>query len=564
MFRQTHQTIVGFAAVVLLAAGCSAEQTNTAQENEAQTETAAANDTQGHNGVIEGIVTDADGQPVAGAFVKLHDAEQRLGFMYISQEGGRFTAAKLPAGNFVLQGVGGDYESAWSEPVTIAANDAGQMNISLNVERAPDLPYAWPRRASEATATLDTLPEGVGKDIVAQKCVICHTVNRVAASRKDPNAWANTIQEMVEIAEGSGIELLSDDETATLYDYFVENLPAINAAPDPNSRFPRELMTGEARNYRVVQYDLPNIGAEPHDVAVDPYGDGWANQRVGGLVSRFNPVTYEYDEIGPPLYTRERARPGNLQISRDGHIWLPDPFEIRWLSYDIANSKWTEYPYPIEEIRGNVQGNSMALHPDGTIWESGPGSARRLNPMTGEWSHWDTPSWKRTGMDPGGYGNTIDGAGRFWLALEVVNAMARFDGETGEVVEFPIPVPESFPRRMDTGPDGDIWVALWAAGKFLKVDHLTGDMTVIDAPVEHAGAYALDFDDTSGVFWTTMHTADLISRYDPATEEWLSLPLPQAETDVRRVEVDQNNPNRIWWSGVAYNARIGFVELLED
>jgi virginiamycin B lyase len=184
--------------------------------------------------------------------------------------------------------------------------------------------------------------------------------------------------------------------------------------------------------------------------------------------------------------------------------------------------------------------------------------------MTGEWSHWDTPSWKRTGMDPGGYGNTIDGAGRFWLALEVVNAMARFDGETGEVVEFPIPVPESFPRRMDTGPDGDIWVALWAAGKFLKVDHLTGDMTVIDAPVEHAGAYALDFDDTSGVFWTTMHTADLISRYDPATEEWLSLPLPQAETDVRRVEVDQNNPNRIWWSGVAYNARIGFVELLED
>jgi streptogramin lyase len=89
-------------------------------------------------------------------------------------------------------------------------------------------------------------------------------------------------------------------------------------------------------------------------------------------------------------------------------------------------------------------------------------------------------------------------------------------------------------------------------------------MEVIEPPVEHAGAYALDFDDTNGVFWTTMHTADLISRYDPATEEWLSLPLMQTETDVRRVEVDQNNPNRIWWSGVAYNARIGFVELLED
>lgn len=568
MFRHGNKSIVGIAAIVLLAAGCSAEQT--AQENDTQMDIAAANNMGEHSSVIEGVVTDANGEPVAGAFVKLQDAEQRLGFMYISQEGGQFTATKLPAGNFTVQGVGGDYESAWSEPVAISAHGTGQINVALNVERAPDLPYAWPRRVSQATATLDTLPEGAGKDLVAQKCVICHTVNRVAASRKDPNAWANTIQEMHEIAEGGGIDLLSDEETATLYEYFTTNLPAIEELPDPNARFPRELMTGEQRNYRVVQFDIPNIGSEPHDVAVDHNGHGWANQRTGGMVSHFNPVTYEYDEIGPPLYTRERARPGNLQISSDGIMWLPDPFEIRWLSYDIDNTAWTEYPYPIEEIRGNVQGNSMSLHPDGTIWESGPGSARRLNPMTGEWSDWDTPSQEQCMNSPcvtndvGGYGNTIDGAGRFWLALENINAMARFDGDTGEIVEYPIPVPESFPRRMDTGPNGDVWVALWSAGSFLKVNHLTGEMEVIEPPVEHAGAYALDFDDTNGVFWTTMHTADLISRYDPATEEWLSLPLMQTETDVRRVEVDQNNPNRIWWSGVAYNARIGFVELLED
>jgi streptogramin lyase len=64
--------------------------------------------------------------------------------------------------------------------------------------------------------------------------------------------------------------------------------------------------------------------------------------------------------------------------------------------------------------------------------------------------------------------------------------------------------------------------------------------------------------------WVTLHTSDMIARYDPETEEWLVLPLMQAETDVRRIEVDQNNPNRIWWSGVAHNARIGYVELLEE
>jgi hypothetical protein len=40
------------------------------------------------------------------------------------------------------------------------------------------------------------------------------------------------------------------------------------------------------------------------------------------------------------------------------------------------------------------------------------------------------------------------------------------------------------------------------------------------------------------------------------------LPLPQAESDVRRIEVDQNNPKRVWWVTNAFDARIGYIELL--
>ena len=81
----------------------------------------------------------------------------------------------------------------------------------------------------------------------------------------------------------------------------------------------------------------------------------------------------------------------------------------------------------------------MAIHPDGTIWASGPGSARRLNPVTKEWSSWDTPTWLKTKKNPGGYGLTIDGDGRAWMAMNLVDRMARFDGKTGEVVEFKVP-----------------------------------------------------------------------------------------------------------------------------
>ncbi|MEE8439499.1 MAG: hypothetical protein V3S07_07910, partial [Micropepsaceae bacterium] len=93
MLKGKKQSVIGLGAIVLLAAGCSAEPTvETAAETtpeavtENAVETAAAN--QDHNGVVEGIVRDASGEPVAGAFVKLKNEERRLTFMHISQDGG--------------------------------------------------------------------------------------------------------------------------------------------------------------------------------------------------------------------------------------------------------------------------------------------------------------------------------------------------------------------------------------------------------------------------------------------------------------------------------------------
>ena len=69
----------------------------------------------------------------------------------------------------------------------------------------------------------------------------------------------------------------------------------------------------------------------------------------------------------------------------------------------------------------------------------------------------------------------------------------------------------------------------------------------------------------------TLHTVDKIARYNPETKEWTEFPMPQAETDVRRIQFDANHPNRIWWSGVAnhaahrlYRAAAGIVSPYTD
>src|SRR5690349_18560378 len=114
------------------------------------------------------------------------------------------------------------------------------------------------------------LPEGAGKTIIEEHCTSCHTDTTVVANRFDRATWESTISDMREMMRAAGRPDITDKEAATLLDYVVANLPPL-PPPDPNSRFPHELMQGEARNYRVVQYDLMDAGAETHDVAVDPW-----------------------------------------------------------------------------------------------------------------------------------------------------------------------------------------------------------------------------------------------------------------------------------------------------
>src|SRR5947209_17909572 len=72
-----------------------------------------------NRGVLQGVVKDASGAPVAGAFVKMKDAEKRLTIMVVTQEQGRYTA-HVPAGKYAVQGVGGNSQSPFSAAKTVA------------------------------------------------------------------------------------------------------------------------------------------------------------------------------------------------------------------------------------------------------------------------------------------------------------------------------------------------------------------------------------------------------------------------------------------------------------
>ena len=538
----TRGLAFGFAAALLLAASAAR----------------AADD----RGTVQGVVNDASGKPVAGAFVKLKNADRRLTFMVISQDGGGFEAKDLPVGQYKVQGVGAGLESEWSADVGVAAGQSAKVGLSLTKKSGPMLPPAWPQRIPEdqvRTASLQ-LPEGDGKTLVAEKCGTCHDLRRVVVKRSSHDDWDHTVARMRTRMVVALQPDLTETEFTTVVNYLAGKFPLVQPY-DANSRLPQTLLAGKAMQYRAVTYDLVNNHAEPHDVATDPQGNAWVAERAGKL-GRFDGKTLEFAErdLPPGPAARERQSLGNPQIDANGILRVADGPNGRWLSYDTSNGKFLAFAWP--RGRGNAGGNSMALHRDGSVWATGGGrEARRLDPEKVEFKFFEAPAAK-THKNPGAYGIAVAGDGAVWFAEDETDLMARVDPVTGKVDEFKIPYEgRAYPRRMNSDANGDLWVALWDAGKLMKVDHKTKEMTIYSPPTPTGGNYSVIVDKKNNYVWVSQHQVDMIARFDPKTQEWIEFPLPEAESDPRRIDIDPTNPNRVYFSGNT-PGRVGFVEYL--
>jgi virginiamycin B lyase len=523
---------------------------------------------------VQGVVKNSSGKPVSGAYVKLKNAERRFTFMVVSQARGVYSAANLPSGSYTVQGIGNGFQSEWSK-VEVAHGKSTKLDLSLTARQGPALEPAWPTGYVTTTYGVKPmpLPEGDGKEIIATRCVSCHNNARIILTRMDQENWQHTVTEMRENMKSGGQRDLTDQEADVVTKYLATNFPAV-PAPDPGSRLSRTLLKGQEASYRAVQFAIPTPYAEAHDVSVDPQGYGWVDQRSGGRLGRLDPNTLEYTEVSPP---GGKVRMQNIEIDPQGRTWFIERARNgRWFSYDTKTGEWGVYSLPQGLARDTTNKHiEMAFEGD-DAYEGGANQIVKLNVKTKEFSVFDVPSWVKTRKDVGIYGIAVAGDGRVWFAEARAGAMGRLDPKTGEINEFEIPIDPAtlpniggvpslgpFPRRMGTDASGNIWVGVWGAGKLMKVDQKTGEMTLYDPPTKNAGAYYVSVDKKNDLVWVGLQMADKLDRFNPKTGEWLEFSLPEVDTDVRKIEVDQNNPNRIWWTQDLGNPdRVGFIEIL--
>src|SRR6266436_6417681 len=95
-------------------------------------------------GSVQGVVKNASGQALPGAYVKLINPERRLTFMLVSQAQGRYTMNNLPPGDYTVQGIGDGFQSK-PTPVTLTAGKPATADVSLTDTQA-EVPNGWIRR----------------------------------------------------------------------------------------------------------------------------------------------------------------------------------------------------------------------------------------------------------------------------------------------------------------------------------------------------------------------------------------------------------------------------------
>jgi cytochrome c5 len=95
--------------------------------------------------------------------------------------------------------------------VLAAALVAGcrSAGVGHKIERDPSLrTVVVPAEAAEIAA----LPDGPGKALVSERCLLCHSAGLIAQQRKDAAAWGRTVAQM----RTWGTPIQDEDQTALI------------------------------------------------------------------------------------------------------------------------------------------------------------------------------------------------------------------------------------------------------------------------------------------------------------------------------------------------------------
>jgi virginiamycin B lyase len=389
--------------------------------------------------------------------------------------------------------------------------------------------------ASAVLAWAQDFPDGPGKETVTAVCGGCHDINRLRAGYT-PDGWRMVVH-MMQNMEAP----VPKEEWPQVTDYLIKSFPE---RPRPAA----VLLPGPA-SVEIKEWPVPTLGSRPHDPLATRDGAIWYSGQTAGVLGRLDPASGKIKEF--QLKTPHTG-PHGLVEDRDGNIWFTGNNAGLIGKLDPKTGAVTEYPLPDPQAKDP---HTLVFDPTGTLWFTvqAANMVGRLDPKSGAIKLVTSPTAKSRP-----YGMAVNSKGTVFFVEFGANKVASIDAETMQIREYPLPDPAARPRRIAIGSDDIIWYTDYARGFLGRLDPDTGAVKEWASP---SGAksepYGIVF--TKGAFWYSESGAkpNTIVRFDPATQQFQTWPIPGGGDIVRNMAVTRDG------NAVLANSLMNAVGLVE-
>ena len=377
--------------------------------------------------------------------------------------------------------------------------------------------------------TVAQIPDGPNKDLVAEKCTICHEPRRFLNANNNRAAWDNVVHMMINV--GAPIE---EGDIGKIVDYLVKAVPEQPKTPAMVIAGPNKAIFHE--------WQAPTPGSRPHDPLAASDGSIWWAGQMASKLGRLDPKTGEMKEFKTRI---EGSGPHGIIEDRDHNIWFTANFKGYIGKLDPRTGNFTEYKLP----EGTRDPHTPLLAPDGVnIFFTAQGANRvgRLNTKTGEAKVVTMPFPK---SEP--YGMVFDSHGVPFINEFGANKLARIDPETLEIKEIVLPNPEARPRRIAITSDDRIWYGDYARGYLGVWDPKTGDVKEYASPGgRKSRPYGITSIKDVIYYCESALGPNTIVRFDPKSEKFQTWEIPSGGGVVRNMMANPDGNLVLATSGV--------------
>lgn len=539
-------------------------------------------------GAMEGVIVMATSSAGSRSVAVTSDAQGNFAF----------PANRLVAGSYQIEVRAAGWVLAdGPASVTVPAGDKGEsLPLTLRpVENSDTL-------ASQLTS-LDWVNSFPGtedeKDLLTRNmvnCAFCHSLEQIARSPHDADAFMAVIQRMktYETDHSSGIrmQIVAEEEPLDGLEWYgrdarelAEYLARINLSGGKETwdydLLPLPRPSGEGTRAVVTVFPIPRQPSVIHDLDVDESGNVWFGNTGWDFLGRLDPATGAFSEWPAPNFLPPAQ--GNIdrivgvqdiQVDPDGAVWVAvmgnkhaafDRQTERWRIYDLPVIWKNPFLSPVRNGESTLWGSGVTAPPDGDDLNE---HAYGLNARTGELSEGialfvglaapTSPTHRKQRNYC--YMFDQDMAGNFLCTASETSAIVRVDAE-GIVRHIPTPTPNSYPRRGYRDGQNRFWFSEFFADNVGMIDLNTDEITEFPLSPRYISPYFTRAD-RNGDIWISSTGSDRLLRLHPATGELTSYLMP-VYYDSRKLVIDDSAEHITVWLPNKNRGELIRVEILQ-